>query len=48
MFVDGSPEIPRIEIEKALRELASNLEKYCDGRYSTYIADSKTPVVEIK
>jgi DNA/RNA-binding domain of Phe-tRNA-synthetase-like protein len=47
MFVDGSPEIPRVEVEKALRELATNLEKFCGGRYSTNVADSETPIVEI-
>jgi DNA/RNA-binding domain of Phe-tRNA-synthetase-like protein len=47
MFIDGSPEIPRVEVEKALEELASNLGKYCGGSYSTNIADSRTPVVLI-
>jgi DNA/RNA-binding domain of Phe-tRNA-synthetase-like protein len=47
MFADGSPEIPRVEVEKALEELALNLEKYCGGNYSTNIADSKTPVIEL-
>jgi lysyl-tRNA synthetase class 2 len=47
MFIDGSPEIPRVEVEKALEEFASNLRKYCGGSYSTNIADSRTPVVLI-
>jgi DNA/RNA-binding domain of Phe-tRNA-synthetase-like protein len=47
MFVDGSPEIPRVEVEKALKELASNLEKYCVGSYSINVADSGTPIVKI-
>lgn len=47
MFVDGSPEIPRVEIEKALEELALNLEKYCGGSYSTNVADSGTPIIKI-
>lgn len=47
MFVDGSPEIPRVEVEKALRELVSNLEKYCGGSYSTNVAGSRTAVVKI-
>ena len=47
MFVDGSPEIPRVEVEKALKELALNLEEYCGGRYSTNIANSGTPVAKI-
>jgi DNA/RNA-binding domain of Phe-tRNA-synthetase-like protein len=48
MFIDGSPEIPRGYIEKALGELAINLKSYCDGSYSTSIADSRTPEILIK
>lgn len=47
MFADGSPEIPRVEVEKALKGLALNLEKYCGGSYSTDFADSGTPIVKI-
>jgi len=47
MFIDGSPEIPRVEVEKALKELVLNLEKYCGGRYLTNIADLRTPVIKV-
>jgi DNA/RNA-binding domain of Phe-tRNA-synthetase-like protein len=47
MFEDGSPEISRVEIEKALNELTLNLERYCGGSYSTNIADSKAPIIEL-
>ena len=47
MFIDGSPEIPRVEVEEALEELVLNLKKYCGGRYSTNVADSGTPIVKI-
>jgi DNA/RNA-binding domain of Phe-tRNA-synthetase-like protein len=47
MFVDGTPEIPRVEIGKALEELAFKLKVYCDGSYSTNIADSGTPIIKI-
>jgi DNA/RNA-binding domain of Phe-tRNA-synthetase-like protein len=47
MFIDGSPEIPKVEIEKALKVLALNLEKYCGGNYSFNIADSGTPIIII-
>ena len=47
MFLDGSPEIPRVEVEKALKELAFNLKKYCGGVYSTNVADSEIPIVKI-
>lgn len=47
MFIDGSPEIPRVEVENALKELANNLEKYCNGIYSTNVADSRTPTIRI-
>ncbi|MGD0805661.1 MAG: phenylalanine--tRNA ligase beta subunit-related protein [Candidatus Bathyarchaeia archaeon] len=47
MFIDGSPEIPRVEVEKALKELALNLERYCGGSCSTNIADSRTPAIEL-
>jgi len=47
MFIDGSPEISRVEVEKALEDLVLNLKKYCGGSYSTNIADSKTPVIKV-
>jgi DNA/RNA-binding domain of Phe-tRNA-synthetase-like protein len=48
MFIDGSPEIPHKYIEKALGELASNLKLFCEGSYSTSIANSRIPVILIK
>jgi len=47
MFIDGSPEVPRAEVEKALDELSSQLLSYCGGSYFKQIADSGTPVVNL-
>jgi DNA/RNA-binding domain of Phe-tRNA-synthetase-like protein len=47
MFMDGSPEIPRVEVAKVLEELVLNLKKYCGGIYSTNIADSRTPIIKL-
>ncbi len=47
MFIDGSPEIPRFDVEMALRELADQLEMYCGGSYASYIADKANPVIKI-
>ena len=47
MFIDGSPEMPRDEVEKALSELSDRLESYCGGSYSRSIADGHNPVVRI-
>jgi len=47
MFIDGSPEIPRSEVESVLVELASAEERFCGGTYSTAVADAKRPVVMI-
>lgn len=47
MFIDGSPEIPKIEIVKALEELAFNLKRHCGGSYMTHIADSGNSVIKM-
>jgi DNA/RNA-binding domain of Phe-tRNA-synthetase-like protein len=47
MFIDGSPETPRVEVDEALKELLSRLQQYCGGSYSRQIANSETPVVDI-
>ncbi len=47
MFIDGSPEIPRADVENSLSELGSRMEKYCGGTYARHIADESNPVVKI-
>ncbi len=47
MFIDGSPEILRTDVENALSELSLKLEKYCGGSYIGHVADKANPVVKI-
>lgn len=47
MFADGSPEIPRESVEKAVEDLSSLLETFCGGRSTSGIADKKTPEVSL-
>jgi len=48
MFIDGSPQIPRAEVEKAVDELSTRLKTFCGGTYTTGIADPENPAFEIK
>jgi lysyl-tRNA synthetase class 2 len=47
MFVDGSPEIPRESVEKAVGDLSSLLGTFCGGRSTSGIADKETPEVSL-
>jgi lysyl-tRNA synthetase class 2 len=48
LFIDGSPDIPFVTIEKALEELKNNLGQLCNGVYKTYIANSEFAEIKIR
>lgn len=48
MFVDGSKEIPREDVEEALRELKGLLSEYCGGDYRLEIADVRKPLIPLR
>jgi DNA/RNA-binding domain of Phe-tRNA-synthetase-like protein len=47
MFIDGSPEIPEQIIEKATLELGDLLKTSCKGNYTSNIAQSDNPVIDL-
>lgn len=47
IFIDGTPQIPVQEIQNALDELETILQKTCRGTYHTTIANKENPVVEL-
>jgi DNA/RNA-binding domain of Phe-tRNA-synthetase-like protein len=47
MFVDGSREIPREDVEEALRELRGLLSEYCGGDYRLGMADARRPRIPL-
>jgi DNA/RNA-binding domain of Phe-tRNA-synthetase-like protein len=48
MFVDGSKEIPREDVEEVLRELKGLLGEYCGGDYRLEIADVRKPLIPLR
>lgn len=48
MFVDGSGDIPRRNVEDALRELSSLLGDFCGGDYDSAITDIENPSFSLK
>ncbi len=48
MFIDATPEIPRLKVQEALDELRGLYEKYCSGDYYTSIAWRENPVIELR
>jgi lysyl-tRNA synthetase class 2 len=48
IFIDGSPEIPKLTIENATKELKKILEHYCGGFYNTGITNSEKTEIKIK
>jgi DNA/RNA-binding domain of Phe-tRNA-synthetase-like protein len=47
MFLDASPMISVEKVKTAIDELRDLYEKYCGGKYSTFIASYENPVVKI-
>lgn len=45
LFVDGSEDVPRESVERAVGDLESLLSRFCRGEYSSAIADVRTPYV---
>ena len=47
LFVDGSEDVPRESVERAVGDLESLLSRCCRGEYSSAMADVRTPYVSL-
>ncbi len=47
LFVDGSQDVPREFVKRAVRDLESLLSRCCPGEYASTIADVRTPNVSL-